>query len=50
MNELITRSFTGVVFVTIVVFATTFDIISASILWAVVLAQGLKEYKILKGS
>jgi len=50
MNELITRSFTGVVFVTIVVFATTFDIISASILWAVVLVQGLKEYKILKGS
>jgi phosphatidate cytidylyltransferase len=50
MNELITRSLTGVVFISIVVFATTFDIISASILWAVVLVQGLKEYKKLKGS
>lgn len=50
MNELITRILTGVVFISIVVFATTFDIISASILWAVVLVQGLKEYKKLKGS
>jgi phosphatidate cytidylyltransferase len=50
MNELITRSLTGVVFLSIVVFATTFDIISASILWAVVLVQGLKEYRKLKGS
>jgi phosphatidate cytidylyltransferase len=50
MNELITRSLTGVVFISIVVFATTYDIISASILWAVVLVQGLKEYKKLKGS
>ena len=50
MNELITRSLTGVVFVSIVVFATTFDLISASILWAVVLALGLKEYYHLKGS
>ena len=50
MNELITRSLTGVVFVSIVVFATTFHLISASILWAVVLGLGLKEYKNLKGS
>jgi len=50
MNELITRSLTGVVFVSIVVFATTFDLISASILWAAVLIQGLKEYKKLNGS
>jgi CDP-diglyceride synthetase len=49
MNELITRTLTGVVFVSIVVFATTFDIISASILWAAVLVLGLKEYNHLKG-
>ena len=50
MNELITRSLTGVVFISIVVFATTFDIISASILWGVVLVQGIKECKKVKGS
>ena len=50
MNELITRSLTGIVFVSVVVFATTFDVISASILWAAVLFLGLKEYKKLKGS
>ena len=50
MNELITRSLTGAVFIFIVVFATTFNLISASILWAVVLGLGLKEYKKLKGS
>ena len=49
MNELITRTLTGVVFVSIVVFATTFDIISASLLWAAVLVLGLKEYNHLKG-
>ena len=50
MNELMTRSLTGVVFVSIVVFATTFNLISASVLWAVVLVIGLKEYRKLKGS
>jgi len=50
MNELITRSLTGAVFIFIVVFATTFHLISASILWAVVLGLGLKEYNHLKGS
>ena len=50
MNELITRSLTGVVFVSIVVFATTFSVISASVLWAAVLVQGLIEYKKLKGA
>lgn len=50
MNELITRSLTGVVLVSIVVFATTFNLISASVLWAAVLVQGLREYKKLKGS
>jgi phosphatidate cytidylyltransferase len=50
MNELITRSLTGAVFIFIVVFATTFHLISASILWAVVLGLGLKEYRKLKGS
>ena len=50
MNEVITRSLTGVVFVSIVVFATTFNLISASVLWAVVLLIGLKEYWKLKGS
>jgi len=50
MNELITRSLTGVVFVSIVVFATTFSVISASVLWAAVLVQGLIEYKNLKGA
>jgi phosphatidate cytidylyltransferase len=49
MNELITRTLTGVVFVSIVVFATTFDIISASLLWSAVLVLGLKEYNHLKG-
>ena len=50
MNELITRSLTGAVFIFIVVFATTFHLISASILWAVVLGLGLKEYRKLKGA
>ena len=50
MNEMITRSLTGVVFVSIVVCATTFDVISATILWVAVLLQGLKEYKKLKGA
>ena len=50
MNEMITRSLTGVVFVSIVVFATTFDLISATVLWTAVLLQGLKEYKKLKGT
>jgi phosphatidate cytidylyltransferase len=50
MNELITRSLTGVVFVSIVVYATTFNLISASVLWAAVLLLGLKEYKKLKGA
>ncbi len=50
MNELITRSLTGVVFVSIVVFATTFSVISASVLWASVLVQGLIEYKKLNGA
>jgi phosphatidate cytidylyltransferase len=49
MNEMITRSLTGVVFVSIVVFATTFDLISATVLWIAVLLQGLKEYRKLKG-
>ena len=50
MNEMITRSLTGVVFVSIVVFATTFDLITATVLWTAVLLQGLKEYKKLKGA
>lgn len=50
MNELLTRSLTGVVFVSVVVVATTFDFISATVLWAAVLLQGLKEYANLKGS
>jgi len=47
---MITRSLTGVVFVSIVVFATTFDLISATVLWIAVLLQGFKEYKKLKGA
>ena len=50
MNEMITRSLTGVVFVSIVVFATTFDLITATVLWVAVLLQGLKEYRKLKGA
>ena len=50
MNESVTRSLTGVVFVSIVVFATTFDLITATVLWTAVLLQGLKEYKKLKGA
>jgi CDP-diglyceride synthetase len=50
MNEIITRSLTGVVFVSIVVFATTFDLITATVLWVAVLLQGLKEYKKLTGA
>ena len=50
MNEIITRSLTGVVFVSIVVFATTFDLITATVLWIAVLLQGLKEYRKLKGA
>ena len=50
MNGMITRSLTGVVFVSIVVFATTFDLITATVLWTAVLLQGLKEYKKLKGA
>ena len=50
MNESVTRSLTGVVFVSIVVFATTFDLITATVLWIAVLLQGLKEYKRLNGA
>ena len=50
MNEMITRSLTGVVFVSIVVLATTFDLITATVLWVAVLLQGLKEYSKLKGA
>ena len=50
MNELFTRSLTGVVFVSIVVFATTFDLITVTVLWVAVLLQGLKEYRKLKGA
>ena len=50
MNESVTRSLTGVIFVSIVVFATTFDLITATVLWIAVLLQGLKEYKRLNGA
>jgi phosphatidate cytidylyltransferase len=50
MSEMITRGLTGVVFVSIVVLATTSNLISATVLWLAVLLQGLKEYKKLKGT
>ena len=51
MNELITRSLTGVVFISIVVFATTFEHnLCFYLMGSVVLVQGLIEYKKLKGA
>lgn len=50
MNEVLTRSITGILFVALVICATTYGVFTATILWGAVVFQGLREYKKLNGS
>jgi len=48
MNELVKRSITGILFIFIVVYASTYNFLSATILWGTIFILGVIEFMKLK--